>query len=161
MAPKITSNYTKKPVLLVQSIVSIERKKQDFKKNDLLITAWSRVQVLDGPPKFDAWIRFHASFLSFRSLFLIESLAHLAADRILPLVVNLGANGQRGAGLGVTGLRRNGSHANVRVGKQDADKGMPEHMRMNFADTRLFGYPVHNGTVGVQALTKAVCSTPR
>ena len=65
------------------------------------------------------------------------------------------------AGLGVTGLRRNGSHANVRVGKQDADKGMPEHMRMNFADTRLFGYPVHNGTVGVQALTKAVCSTPR
>ena len=53
MAPKITSNYTKKPVLLVQSIVSIARKKQDFKKNDLLITAWSRVQVLDGPPKLD------------------------------------------------------------------------------------------------------------
>lgn len=85
----------------------------------------------------------------------------MPADRILPFMIDLGVDRQCCAGLGMARLGGHRGHANVRVGKQDADKGMPEHMRMNFADTRLFGYPVHNGTVGVQALTKAVCSTPR
>lgn len=91
------------------------------------------------------------SFSSFRSFSLVERLAHLAADGILPLVVDLRINCQCRAGLGMTCFGGYCGNADVRVGEQDTDKGVAKHMRVDFADTRFLGHTVNDLSIVVGA----------
>jgi len=102
--------------------VTVAQEKRDFKIFVILITAWSRVQILPGPPKRTCKRWFARPFLFFGVIRAVdgsvESFAHLAADGILPLLVNLRVDSQGCAWLRVPGLCRNRCHADVRVGKQ-------------------------------------------
>ena len=91
------------------------------------------------------------SFSSFRSFSLVERLAHLAADGILPLVVDLRINCQCRAGLGMTCFGGYCGNADVRVGEQDTDKGVAKHMRVDFADARFLSHAVNNFAIVVGA----------
>ena len=57
-------------------------------------------------------------------------------------MVDLRINCQCRAGLGVTRLSRHCSDTDVRVGEQDTDKGVTKHMRVDFADSRLFTFEI-------------------
>ena len=98
-----------------------------------------------------ASVKFARLFSSFGSFSLVERLAHLAADGILPLVVDLRINCQCRAGLGMTRLSRHSSDTDVRVGEQDTDKGVAKHMRVDFADARFLSHTVNNFAVVVGA----------
>ena len=103
------------------------------------------------PKKGRASVKFARLFSSFGSFSLVERLAHLAADGILPLVVDLRINCQCRAGLGVTRFGRHCSDTDVRVGEQDTDKGVAKHMRVDFADARFLGHAVNNFAIVVGA----------
>lgn len=131
--------------------VTVAQEKRDFKIFVILITAWSRVQILPGPPKRTCKRWFARPFLFFGVIRAVdgsvESFAHLAADGILPLLVNLRVDGKGCAWLRVPGLCRNRCHADVRVGKQNADKCVAEHMRVNLADTGTLRHTVDDFSV--------------
>ena len=92
-----------------------------------------------------------AFFLSCGIFVFVKRLAHLAADGILPLVVDLRINCQCRAGLGMARLGRHCSDTDVRVGEQDTDKGVAKHMRVDFADARFLGHAVNNFAIVVGA----------
>lgn len=132
--------------------VTVAQEKRDFKIFVILITELSQVRILHGPPKKGrASVKFARLFSSFGSFSLVERLAHLAADGILPLVVDLRINCQCRAGLGVTRFGRHCSDTDVRVGEQDTDKGVAKHMRVDFADARFLGHAVNNFAIVVGA----------
>ena len=65
----------------------ISQEKWDFKISDVLITAWSRVQVLPGPPKKHEGFGLRASFLLIHTVLFTEHMirwpflfAPIAAD---------------------------------------------------------------------------------
>ena len=103
----------------------ISQEKRDFKIIDVLITAWSRVQVLPGPPQSTKVSAFVLLFCSF-----IQFLAHLAANLFALLVIDLRVD----TGLCVSGFCGYRCHADIGIGQQDAHEGVPEHMRMDFFD---------------------------
>lgn len=92
-----------------------------------------------------------AFFLSCGIFVFVKRLAHLAADGILPLVVDLRINCQCRAGLGMARLSRHCSDTDVRVGEQDTDKGVTKHMRVDFADARFLSHAVNNFAIVVGA----------
>ena len=67
----------------------------------------------------------------------------------MPLLVNLRINCQCRAGLGMARLSRHCSDTDVRVGKQNADKCVAEHMRVNLADTGTLRHTVDDFSVVV------------
>jgi len=108
----------------------ISQEKRDFKISDVLITAWSRVQVLPGPyeksTKVSAFVLLFCSFVQF--------LAHLVANLFAPLVIDLRVDCKSGTGLCVSGFCGYRCHTDIGIGHQDAHEGVPEHMRMDFLD---------------------------
>ena len=55
----------------------------------------------------------------------------MVSDGVLPLVVDLRINCQRRARLGVTCFGGYRGNADIRVGEQDTDKGVAEHIEGN------------------------------
>ena len=79
--------------------VTVAQEKRDFKIFVILITAWSRVQVLDGPPQSTKVSAFVFLFCSF-----VQFLAHLVANLITPPIVDLRVDRKGRAGLRVSGF---------------------------------------------------------
>ena len=68
---KVTKSYVKVhkgTFMKLSDSHKISQEKQDFKISDVLITAWSRVQVLPGPPKKHEGFGLRASFLLIRTV---------------------------------------------------------------------------------------------
>ena len=107
----------------------ISQEKRNFKISDVLITAWSRVQVLPGPPQSTKVSAFVLLFCSF-----IQFLAHLAANLFAPLVIDLRVDYKGRTGLCVSGFCGYCRHTDIGIGQQDAHEGVPEPMRMDFFD---------------------------
>ena len=97
--------------------------------SDVLITAWSRVQVLAGPPKKHEILRL-VLFFCLSELILIQFSAYLFPNLIKPSVINLCVNRKGRAGLCVSCFGGNSCHTDVWIGQQDTDERMPEHMRV-------------------------------
>ena len=111
----------------------ISQEKWDFKISDVLITAWSRVQVLPGP--YEKARDFALVLFFFLSeLILIQFSAHLFPNLITPLVIDLRVDCKGRAGLCVSGFCGYRCHTDVGIGQQDTDEGVPEHMRVDFFD---------------------------
>ena len=108
----------------------ISQEKRDFKISDVLITAWSRVQVLAGPCKKAR--RFRPSCFFFCSF--IQFFAHLAANLFAPRVIDLRVNCKGRAELSVSGFCGHRCHTDIGIGQQDAHEGVSEHMRVDFLD---------------------------
>lgn len=133
--------------------VTVAQEKRDFKIFVILITAWSRVQILPGPPKKDVQTLVCASIFIF--------LGHQSGRWVRREFCSSGcgwnpaASGkpacrwQGCAWLRVPGLCRNRCHADVRVGEQNADKGVAKHMRVNLADTGTLRHTVDDFSVVV------------
>ena len=68
----------------------------------------------------------------------------------------LGIDRQRCAGLGVARFRRHCGDADVGVGQQDADEGVPEHVGVQPFDARLFADPPHQTAVAIRVDGEAV-----
>ena len=116
----------------------IPQEKRDFKMSDVLITAWSRVQVLAGPPKKHEILRLVLFLLPDGAISLVQFLAHLLPNLITPPVVDLCVNRKGRTGLRVSGFCCYCRHTDIGIGQQNAHEGVPEHMRMDFLDTCLF-----------------------
>ena len=112
----------------------IPQEKWDFKIIDVLITAWSRVQVLAGPPKKHEILRLVLFLLPDGAISLVQFSAHLFPDLITPSVINLCVNRKGRTGLSVSGFGGNSCHTDIRVRQQNADEVVPEHMRVDFLD---------------------------
>ena len=65
---------------------------------------------------------------------LVQFSAHLAANLFAPLVIDLRVNRKGRAELSVSGFGGNSCHTDIGIGQQDADEGVPEHMRVDFLD---------------------------
>ena len=76
--------------------------------------------------KVSAFVLLFCSFVQF--------LAHLAANLFAPLVIDLRVDCKGRTGLRVSGFCGYCRHADIGIGQQDADEGVPEHMRMDFFD---------------------------
>ena len=99
-----------------------------------LITAWSRVQVLAGPPKKHEILRLVLFLLPDGAISLVQFFAHLAANLFAPRVIDLRVNCKGRAELSVSGFCGHRCHTDIGIGQQDADEGVPEHMRVDFLD---------------------------
>ena len=108
----------------------ISQEKRDFKISDVLITAWSRVQVLAVPPKKHEILRLVLFLLPDGAISLVQFSAHLFPNLITPSVINLCVNRKGRAGLCVSCFGGNRCHTDVWIGQQDADERVPEHMRV-------------------------------
>ena len=64
----------------------------------------------------------------------IQFFAHLAANLFAPLVIDLRVGRKGGTGLCVSGFCGYCRHTDIGIGHQDADEGVPEHMRVDFLD---------------------------
>lgn len=65
-------------------------------------------------------------------------------------MVDLRINCQRRARLGVTCFGGYRGNADIRVGEQDTDKGVAEHMRVNFTDACFLSHTVNDFAVVVR-----------
>ena len=59
---------------------------------------------------------------------------HLAANLITPLVIDLRVDCEGRTGLCGSGFCGYCRHADIGIGQQNADEGVPEQMRMDFFD---------------------------
>ena len=76
--------------------------------------------------KVPAFVLLFCSFVQF--------LAHLVANLFAPLVIDLRVDCKSGTGLCVSGFCGYRCHTDIRVRQQNADKGVLEHMRVDFLD---------------------------
>ena len=76
--------------------------------------------------KVSAFVLLFCSFVQF--------LAHLVANLITPLVIDLRVDCKGRAGLCVSGFCGYCRHADIGIRQQNADEGVPEHMLVDFLD---------------------------
>lgn len=115
-----------------------------------LITDWSRVQSLPGPPKRTC-LRHFLMTGHVLSLGSVQFTAQLITDGFLPLFVLLSVDHQGCTGLGMACFSSYCGNTNVRVGHQDADKGVPEHVGMEVPDTGFVANPSDDASIAVRA----------
>ena len=122
----------------------------------------SREEVLgssavdNAPPKKHEILRLVLFLLPDGAISLVQFLAHLLPNLITPPVVDLRIDCKGRAGLRVSGFCGHRCHTDVGIGQQDTDEGVPEHMRVNFFDARLFPDPAHQCCIAVRVDGKAV-----
>ena len=73
-------------------------------------------------------------FFFLSELILIQFSAHLVANLITPLVIDLRVDCKGRAGLCVSGFCGYCRHADIGIRQQNADEGVPEHMLVDFLD---------------------------
>ena len=76
--------------------------------------------------KVSAFVLLFCSFVQF--------FAHLAANLFAPLVIDLRVDCKGRTGLCVSGFCGYCRHADIGIRQQNADEGVPGHMRMDFFD---------------------------
>ena len=108
------------------------------------------------PPKKHEILRLVLFLLPDGAISLVQFLAHLLPNLITPPVVDLRIDCKGRAGLRVSGFCGHRCHTDVGIGQQDADEGVPEHMRVNFFDARFFPDPAHQCCIAVGVDGKAV-----
>ena len=108
------------------------------------------------PPKKHEILRLVLFLLPDGAISLVQFLAHLLPNLITPPVVDLRIDCKGRAGLRVSGFCGHRCHTDVGIGQQDTDEGVPEHMRVNFFDARLFPDPAHQCCIAVRVDGKAV-----
>ena len=89
-------------------------------------------------------------FFCLSELILIQFSAHLFPNLITPPILDLRVDCKGRTGLCVSGFCGHRCHTDIGIGQQDAYEGVPEHMRMNFLDTRLFSNTAHQCCIAVR-----------
>lgn len=91
------------------------------------------------PPKKHEILRLVLFLLPDGAISLVQFSAHLFPNLITPPIIDLRVNCKGSTGLCVSGFCGYCRHADIGIGQQNADEGVPEHMRMNFfnADGRV------------------------
>ena len=87
---------------------------------------------------------------------LVQFSAHLFPNLITSSVINLCVNRKGRAGLCVSCFGGNSRHADIGIGQQNADKGVPEHMRMNFFNARLFSNTAYQCAIAIRVDRKTI-----
>jgi len=97
------------------------------------------VRIPHGPPKKHEILRLVLFLLPDGAISLVQFSAHLFPNLITPPIIDLRVNCKGSTGLCVSGFCGYCRHADIGIGQQNADEGVPEHMRMNFfnADGRV------------------------
>ena len=90
------------------------------------------VRIPHGPPKKHEILRLVLFLLSDGAISLVQFSAHLFPNLITPPIIDLRVNCKGSTGLCVSGFCGYCRHADIGIGQQNADEGMPEHMGMNF-----------------------------
>ena len=102
------------------------------------------------PPKKHEILRLVLFLLPDGAISLVQFLAHLLPNLITPPVVDLRIDCKGRAGLRVSCFGGDSCHTNVRIGQQNTDERVPEHMRMNLLDSCFPAYPVHQCAVAIR-----------
>ena len=86
----------------------------------------------------------------------VQFFAHLVANLFAPLVIDLRVDCRDGTGLCVSSFRGYCCHADLRVGQQDADEGVPKHMRMQPFNACPLSDPANQCAIAVRVDRKTV-----
>ena len=71
---------------------------------------------------------------AYQSLSLVQFFTHLFPNFITPPIVDLRVDCKGRTGLCVSGFCGYGCHTDIGIRQQNADEGVPEHIRMDFFD---------------------------
>ena len=110
------------------------------------------------PPKKHEILRLVLFLLPDGAISLVQFSAHLFPNLITPPIIDLRVNCKGSTGLCVSGFCGYCRHADIGIGQQNADEGVPEHMRMDFLNACLFSNTAYQCcvTVGVDGKTVIV-----
>ena len=134
----------------------ISQEKRDFKISDVLITAPVGVRIPHGPPKKHEILRLVLFLLPDGAISLVQFSAHLFPNLITPPIIDLRVNCKGSTGLCVSGFCGYCRHADIGIGQQNADEGVPEHMRMNFFNARLFSNTAYQCAIAIRVDRKTI-----
>ena len=117
------------------------------------------------PPKKHEILRLVLFLLPDGAISLVQFSAHLFPNLITPPIIDLRVNCKGGTGLCVSGFCpiaadpafcRRLHHADIGIGQQNADEGVPEHMRMNFFNARLFSNTAYQCAIAIRVDRKTI-----
>ena len=96
-------------------------------------------------------------FLPDGAISLVQFSAHLFPNLITPPIIDLRVNCKGSTGLCVSGFCGYCRHAEYwGIGQQNADEGVPEHMRMNFFNARLFSNTAYQCAIAIRVDRKTI-----
>ena len=108
------------------------------------------------PPKKHEILRLVLFLLPDGAISLVQFSAHLFPNLITPPIIDLRVNCKGSTGLCVSGFCGYCRHADIGIGQQNADEGVPEHMRMNFFNTRLFSNTAYQCAIAIRVDRKTI-----
>ena len=108
------------------------------------------------PPKKHEILRLVLFLLPDGAISLVQFSAHLFPNLITPPIIDLRVNCKGSTGLCVSGFCGYCRHADIGIGQQNADEGVPEHMRMNFFNARLFSNTAYQCAIAIRVDRKTI-----
>ena len=108
------------------------------------------------PPKKHESLRLVLFLLPDGAISLVQFSAHLFPNLITPPIIDLRVNCKGSTGLCVSGFCGYCRHADIGIGQQNADEGVPEHMRMNFFNARLFSNTAYQCAIAIRVDRKTI-----
>ena len=108
------------------------------------------------PPKKHEILRLVLFLLPDGAISLVQFSAHLFPNLITPPIIDLRVNCKGSTGLCVSGFCGYCRHADIGIGQQNADEGVPEHMRMNFYNARLFSNTAYQCAIAIRVDRKTI-----
>ena len=112
--------------------------------------------VENAPPKKHEILRLVLFLLPDGAISLVQFSAHLFPNLITPPIIDLRVNCKGSTGLCVPGFCGYCRHADIGIGQQNADEGVPEHMRMNFFNARLFSNTAYQCAIAIRVDRKTI-----
>jgi len=112
--------------------------------------------VENAPPKKHEILRLVLFLLPDGAISLVQFSAHLFPNLITPPIIDLRVNCKGSTGLCVSGFCGYCRHADIGIGQQNADEGVPEHMRMNFFNARLFSNTAYQCAIAIRVDRKTI-----
>ena len=112
--------------------------------------------VDNAPPKKHEILRLVLFLLPDGAISLVQFSAHLFPNLITPPIIDLRVNCKGSTGLCVSGFCGYCRHADIGIGQQNADEGVPEHMRMNFFNARLFSNTAYQCAIAIRVDRKTI-----
>ena len=112
--------------------------------------------VDNAPPKKHEILRLVLFLLPDGAISLVQFSAHLFPNLITPPIIDLRVNCKGSTGLCVPGFCGYCRHADIGIGQQNADEGVPEHMRMNFFNARLFSNTAYQCAIAIRVDRKTI-----
>ena len=108
------------------------------------------------PPKKHEILRLVLFLLPDGAISLVQFSAHLFPNLITPPIIDLRVNCKGSTGLCVSGFCGYCRHTDIGIGQQNADEGVPEHMRMNFFNARLFSNTAYQYAIAIRVDRKTI-----